>query len=231
MITRLRRRAAGDAGQMPIALVLVTFIFLLVVIFWFAIPLGQATDQKAGSQSAADAAALAAAEHIRDDLGIWILNETRTADPEHLDRFFDHLEGQFGQSAAENYADLNAGVVTAYSYDHVNDRVDVTVEGKATVTESAGQHSTSSAQAELGLDLGNCRVVDDPTEEPDEPDPDDPDADAPDPADPVVVPDVGTELRCGGLVLHFTIGGEDQGVSLNTDVTDLTDLFDIRLVG
>jgi putative Flp pilus-assembly TadE/G-like protein len=243
----LRRRVTpDDLGQMPIALVVLTFLGLLVAIFWVGLPIGQATDQKAGSQSAADAAALAAAKQIADDLPEWIAGAASDVVDGDLPGLFDGLQGGFGLTAAEKFAELNDARIVSYTYDHVNDRIDVTVESKQTSTESTNQHSYSTASAELGLKLGNCEQIDDePADKDDQDEPADKD-DQDEPADkdeqdepadngeqdePAVEekPDVGTELRCGGVVLHFTVGGKDGGVRLDTDPDDLKDQVDIRL--
>src|SRR3954469_23452636 len=108
MMSGLRRRtASGDAGQMPIALIMLTMLGLLVVIFWVGLPIGQATDQKAGSQSAADAAAPAAGEQIREGLAQEIRDATLRLDGDTLGRLFESIGAGFGSDAAQDYADRN----------------------------------------------------------------------------------------------------------------------------
>lgn len=220
---------------MSIALITLTFIGLLMMIFRFGLPLGQAADQKAGSQSAADAAALAAARQIRDELPYWVINRAKSIVDGDLRGLFNDLESGLGADAAANFAELNGAQIVTYTYDHVNDRIDVTVESNARTSQSTNEPSYSTASAELGLQLGDCKQLDEaPAEKDDQELPADKDEQEPpadkdeqDPADDEK-PEIGTELRCGGIVLNFTLGGEG-GVRLDTDPDDVKNQFRIRL--
>jgi hypothetical protein len=218
--------SGSDAGQMSIALIVVVFFGLVMVVFRFGLPWGQAADQKAGSQASADAAALAAAEEIKKDLPDRIDDALRRADDRRdLEELLSFLRAGDGRNGAIEYADLNNADIRSYTYDWRADRISVKVESRA---ETSGQHSVSTAQARLGLRLQDCRLDDDelpPTIPPPPPDPDDP------PVDDEPAPDVGTQLRCGDLVLHFTINGENGRPRLDSSLAGLDRQFRIGLTG
>src|SRR5512142_3012051 len=151
----IRRRIGPDrdSGQLPTALIILVFFGMLIVLFWIMLPIGEATDQKAGSQAAADAAALAAAQQIGDDLPDVITTAAaRATDTGRLLDLFSDLAGGYGREAAIDFANRNGSSVTAYNYARAVDQVEVTVqERRATVN---GDHAASRARAAIGLRLG-----------------------------------------------------------------------------
>ena len=58
----------GERGQVVTAIVVMVFAAILAVVVLGLIPLGQATDESSQASNAADAAALGAANVVRDDL-------------------------------------------------------------------------------------------------------------------------------------------------------------------
>ncbi|MER5195069.1 pilus assembly protein TadG-related protein [Streptomyces sp. NPDC002755] len=84
-MTRHRRRTYGDAGQVfPIYIVVVAGLLFLAFAY-FAV--GQAAVNRNGAQTAADAAALAAAQEARDELAdLW---ELAVLDPTQWQKIFD----------------------------------------------------------------------------------------------------------------------------------------------
>jgi hypothetical protein len=218
-----------DSGQLPIALIVVVFFGLVMAVFTFGLPWGQATDQKAGSQAAGDAAALAAGEQIKEDLPEEIRDRIAGADNRgDLENLLSFLGRGYGREGALEYADLNKSTVQSYEYDWQTGQIDVRVRSEA---ETDGRHSFSDSQAEVGLRLDNCVLDDDevPTPEPTEPDPDEGEDEGEGEDEEEEKPNIGTELRCGDLVLRFTIGGEDGRPTLESSLDDLEDLFRITL--
>jgi Putative Flp pilus-assembly TadE/G-like len=206
MLARIRGADRED-GQVPIAIVVVVFLGLVMAIFRFALPLGQAADQKQTSQGAADAAALAAAGQIRDAVPGGIADGlTRVHAPADLLNIFDFLGGGVGREQAIEYAGANGADVTAYQYDRFSDRIDVSVRGRATA--QGGEHSLSAAAARLGPHLGACRLDTDPG---------------------AALTSVGVILRCGDLQVHFTFTGSVP--TLDTTPAELRDQFRPRLAG
>nr|WP_078889995.1 pilus assembly protein TadG-related protein [Streptomyces sp. NBRC 110468] len=102
-MTQVRKRAYGDAGQVfPIYITVVAGLLFLAFAY-FAV--GQAAANRNGAQTAADAAALAAAQETRDDLAdLWKL---AVLDPT---KWQDIFEGNGGDNAcwrADQLAALN----------------------------------------------------------------------------------------------------------------------------
>ncbi|MFJ3893505.1 pilus assembly protein TadG-related protein [Streptomyces sp. NPDC090083] len=146
-MTRPRRH--DDAGQaFPIYITVVGGLLFLALAY-FAV--GQATVNRGGAQTAADAAALAAAQDTRDKLaGEWV---TDVLDPTKWQDIFDGQGVDFagcaraGQLAAQNDAD-----VLACHSDPFRLRYDVDVQtrktmGKSIVPITSGKRSKASATA------------------------------------------------------------------------------------
>ncbi|MCE0534300.1 hypothetical protein LWF15_02145 [Kineosporia rhizophila] len=213
MRTAAGGRRPDDSGQLTIGLVTVVMVGLLFLAVSYFLPLGEATDQKASSRAAADAAALAAAEQIQNDLASAVLDavdQARTV--EDLPGVLDSLTGGFGREQAGEYADRNGADLVGYQYTRASGRIWAQVRHRQPA--STGDRAQSSATAELGIRLGACRLA-----EPDEPDqPDEPD-------------EPGTaEVLCGDLELQFEITGDDGKPSLKTDLDDLFDDLEPRLI-
>ncbi|MET8827016.1 pilus assembly protein TadG-related protein [Streptomyces sp. NPDC004610] len=141
-------RRSGDAGQaFPIYITVVAGLLLLAFAF---VAVGQAAVNRSDAQTAADAAALAAAQETRDDLtGAWLDD---LLDPAQWRAIFDG-----------NAAGIESGCWRAYELASMNDaEADCTADGllayvvEATTTEpvgdsivpgTEGKHATARARA------------------------------------------------------------------------------------
>ncbi|MFD9320586.1 pilus assembly protein TadG-related protein [Streptomyces sp. NPDC060053] len=146
-MTRLRRRTYGDAGQVfPIYIVVVAGLLFLAFAY-FAV--GQAAVNRNGAQTAADAAALAAAQETRDDLAdLWKLD---VLDPT---KWQDIFEGNGGVNAcwrADQLAALNdAGNVQCLPKGLLGYRVTVQANksaGDSVIPETSTTKSHATATA------------------------------------------------------------------------------------
>ncbi|MCX4764688.1 pilus assembly protein TadG-related protein [Streptomyces sp. NBC_01275] len=215
----MRKRTHGDAGQVfPIYITVVAGLLFLAFAY-FAV--GQAAVNRNGAQTAADAAALAAAQETRDRLADrWTLD---VLDPTQWQDIFDGVGATTECGEAARLAALNdAGDVRC---DRIGLRYDVTVQanksaGKSVIPATSVTQAHASATAvieslctfepapEESGDPGNTGEPEDPG------DPEDPD----DPQD-VVLP----RLTC------------KDGRIWDLDPADLTDLpgpedlFDVHL--
>jgi hypothetical protein len=119
------------------------------------IRLGAAVDERGGAQTAADAAALGGAQAVRDELPGLLAQIRSAAD---LARVSDTLTCGVGRDGAVELAAANGADVTAYCYDSVTDRVEVSVENRTTRDAATGT-ATASAVAELGLRIDDCELA------------------------------------------------------------------------
>jgi hypothetical protein len=210
-VTRLR----GDAGQLATTVMMIVTVALTAVLVFGVLPLGAGSNEKSLSQTAADAAALAAAEQIRDDaLDLFAVLDDK-------DDIRVPMPSGSGQAEAVVFADRNGASVTSYSYNWLGDRIEVTVANNDTVNDRTGV-ARSRAVAAFGLPFGSCSFDDDAAPPPPPPDPP-----VPDPPEP---PDSGTTLRCGGFTARFEIDGDTGLLSLETDLEILRNRLEPRLV-
>jgi cell division septation protein DedD len=210
-MTRGTRAQQGERGAAALSLLVVSMVLGLAILAFMAVPLTQASSSKAKSRNAADAAALAAVEHVRDGLldqltSLGWLSGGWAA----LAAALDGGLGQAQQYAARNDATLvafspptPANGWTAYARVRGNEQVE-------------GEWVFSDARAEL--DLPSCSVQ---TIEPPEPTPtptpsptptDEDDEDDPEPTPtptPTPEPDPEQRLTCDG-------GISFQGLSLGS---------------
>ncbi|MFF4748808.1 pilus assembly protein TadG-related protein [Streptomyces sp. NPDC002514] len=143
-----RRRRRGDAGQaFPIYLTVVAGLLFLAFAY---LAVGQAGVNRNGAQTAADAAALAAAQNTRDQLaGAWVKD---VLDPATWQDIFDGRVAlnpscwRAEQLAAQNDATLrNCDAPDPLTYD-VEVRTDKPV-GRSVVPGTENVRSTASAKA------------------------------------------------------------------------------------
>lgn len=231
-MSHLRRPSSADreSGQLPTALILLVFFGMLIVIFGVILPIGEATDQKAGSQAAADAAALAAAKQIGEDLPGAIADAVDAARTQ--DDLLDLLAGfagGFGRESAVDFADRNGSNVTAYNYSRFADEIDVSVQERRTA--ETGDRAVSRAKAALGLRLGPCNLIDDPVVTPSPTPPPTGGGPLPPPPPPPPPVDIGVTLQCGDLELHFILDGATGRPTLDTPLDDLEDRVEPKLIG
>ncbi len=180
-------RLRTDDGQMMASFVVLLCLSILALFTIALVPIGAATNEKTRSQTAADAAALAGAEAIRDE---WLssltspgeltyLDPTRIPETPAEDDDDDGDDdgdpetapppappsdpGQFigastGQSAAQQYALRNGAQVVAYQVDPSRGQVYAAVENTQTAYEEYGR-ARSEATARVDLDLSACNWV------------------------------------------------------------------------
>ncbi|MEV6837593.1 pilus assembly protein TadG-related protein [Streptomyces sp. NPDC051133] len=142
-----RRRDAGQA--FPIYITVVAGLLFLALAY---LAVGQASVNRSGAQTAADAAALAAAQNVRDQLTAqW----TKVlSDPKQWQDIFDGRSpvddpcGRAGELASRNDAQLNA----CFSPELMKYQADVTTTksvGRSVVPGSENYKSKASATAEI----------------------------------------------------------------------------------
>jgi hypothetical protein len=193
---------------------------------YMAIPFGIAVDAKAQDRTAADAAALAGAEGVREDLLAGLGDDG-------IPGAWTDLPGAagLGRADAEAYARYNGSTLVSYFFDATDGTAHVEVEGH----EVDGQLSRSSAVAQV--DLPSCAPLDPPdppapSETPDPDGPADPDA-APSPSGPPPPP-VDVTVDCDGFDLVFQVRyTEDGGLEVHFppgQLDKIRDAMDVRLV-
>ncbi|MEV5866495.1 pilus assembly protein TadG-related protein [Streptomyces tendae] len=139
----------GDQGQaFPIYVTVVAALLFLALAY---LAVGQAGTNRNGAQTAADAAALAAAQEARDQLaGEWVDN---IADPSSWERIFDGLGAGPGESCwrAAQLASRNDAQVDVCEPDGpLGFRIEVTADdpvGESIVPGTENKHAHASATA------------------------------------------------------------------------------------
>ncbi|MEV6884268.1 pilus assembly protein TadG-related protein [Streptomyces sp. NPDC051135] len=195
------RLGRGDAGQaFPIYITVVGGLLFLALAY-FAV--GQASANRNGAQTAADAAALAAAQDARDQLADMWINDV--LDPTKWERIFEGDVAGLGPSCwrAEQFASRNAARVLSCTPEGLLGFT-VKVEairpvGDSIVPGTENKRSQASATAEIE---SRCTFVP-PTDE-------SKDGDL-------------TELACGAE--HWVIDPEEP-----VDLPTADELFDVHLV-
>ncbi len=200
------------------------------IFVYMAIPLGAAVDAKARNRTAADAAALAGAEGVREDLLAGL-------GADGLPGSWTDLPGAagLGRSAAEEYARYNDATLLSYWFDATDGTAHVEVAGQ----EVDGQLSHSRAVAQV--DLPRCDPLDPPDPPSPSPTPDPgPGPGDPAPADPVPTelppppPPVDLSVHCDGFDLTFQVRyTEDGGVEVHFppgQLGKIRDAMDVRLI-
>lgn len=207
----MRRPGAppDEGGQVVTAVVVMTAGILLAMLFAAVFPLGQATAESSQASNAADSAALGAATAVRRDL----LDRLRFLRFEDLDLFGRTGPCSVGRMGAEEFAAKNAAVVRSYCYRPADGRVEVEVQLRGTGGE--GQPARGRAAASPGFNLASCTRRDDPlptttttTPAPTTAPPGPTTTTTTTPLPPAYPP--GTELRCGSVVLRFTIASDGR---------------------
>ncbi|MFI8769903.1 pilus assembly protein TadG-related protein [Streptomyces sp. NPDC053792] len=215
----MRRGFRGDSGQAFPVYIAVVAGLLFLAFAYFAV--GQAVVTRNGAQTAADAAALAAAQDARRQLREGWLDVI--LDPAQWGKFVDG-EGYFTSSACQQaavFAARNAAKLTGDACEPLFQGFSVTVTSTGTVGRSLipgteSQHATASAKAVIEP---KCRYIPPDISVPGEPEsgsnPTDP-AEEPEP-EPI------TGLSCGGD--PWTIDPDDP------KLPSAADLFTVRLAG
>jgi len=214
-----RRCPPDDSGQIALGLILLVMVLLLVLAVRVFVPFGQATDQKAGSRAAADAAALAGAQQIQEELPDTLRNAVEeAATTDDLLDVMDSVTAGLGRQAASEYADHNDADLIGYRYSPSDGEVWAQVRYREAAEN--GQSAQSQASADIGLRLGSCALPDTPT-----PTPSRSGDDADDRSEESQL-----VLTCGELELDVVLDGEDGSADLTTDLDDLFDGLDPALV-
>jgi hypothetical protein len=144
----MRPSRHDDAGQaFPIYIVVVAGLLFLAFAY---LAVGQAAANRNGAQTAADAAALAAAQDTRDQLaGMWV---NAVLDPEKWQHIFEGDVDGLGTSCwrADELAELNDAHVTGCDPGLLSYEVDVRTDkpvGDSIVPGNADKRSVASATA------------------------------------------------------------------------------------
>ncbi|MFG3088395.1 pilus assembly protein TadG-related protein [Streptomyces sp. CAI-85] len=211
-MTRLRNGGHGDAGQaFPIYITVVAGLLFLAFAY-FAV--GQAAVNRNGAQTAADAAALAAAQETRDELAdLWALD---VRDPARWQEIFDGVGGHNECWRAEQLAAMNDAGNVACVPDGLLE-YDVTVQanksvGTSVVPGTEGRRAHASATAVIEP----LCTFEPPAEDGEDPEGgEEGDGEA---EEPVVLP----RLTCDGV--DWELDPEDL-----TDLPGPEDLFDVHL--
>lgn len=145
----------GEDGQVAIALVLLMVFLLLAASVKILMPLGRAADLSERSRTAADAAALAGMQDVRDEL------VTRLSLPlPNKAAVSDWVSCGSGGGRASDLAARNDATLVAYCYAPGPDRVSVQVRGRTGLPEAGTARPEAEATAQLGLRWGSCRWID-----------------------------------------------------------------------
>lgn len=144
-----------DDGQVAIALVLLMVFLLLGASVKILMPLGRAADLSERSRAAADAAALAGVQDVRDEL------VRRLSRPlPNRAAVSDWVGCGSGGGEASDLAARNDATLVAYCYAPGPDRVSVQVRGRTGLPDGDSARPEAEATAELGLRWGTCRWFD-----------------------------------------------------------------------
>jgi hypothetical protein len=229
MILRTRR-GQGEGGAAALSLIVTGMVLSLAIVLFMALPITQASDRKAANRTAADAAALAGAEAIRDNLGIAL-----TSGP-FQGSFDDYLLTiDLGQSEASEYAERNGSTLIEYdaSVDGLAWEVFARVEGDP-VREQDDLRPESQATARIGFP--DCSTPEqeepEPTGEPFDPDADEGDDDEGD-EDDEDEPPPPLKFSCDGIDIDLDPikRGDEWVFELGSGVIDtILDLVTVKLV-
>ncbi|MGW1929690.1 pilus assembly protein TadG-related protein [Streptomyces sp. NPDC001919] len=223
----MRVRRSGDSGQAFPTYVAAVAGLLFIAFAYFAV--GQAASTRNGAQTAADAAALAAAQDAREQLrGKWL---EVLADPAQWDGILqgDGYDEGTACQRADDLAGSNGAEVVAGGCTRIVDGFKVTVRttgtvGRSIVPGTESQHVTASAEAVIEW---NCSFAapDPPTSSP----PPSPTAPPTEPGgDEEEEPGPTVGITCDGQTWEIEVGEIDPE---DTVLPGASDLFKIRLTG
>ena len=189
------RRRRRDAGSGPVTVIMVLAVLALCAVIGVTARFAAAGDERSSAQHAADAAALAGAQAILDDLpdklspGFLVPSDIATL-------IGGGVCVPTGSIEASTLAAQNGATVTSYCYNVFADEVSVSVRMNAS---SDGPPARAEAVAATTFDASSCSLADDfeaPTPPPSPPPADDEDDDDP-PPPPPPPSSVDTFLDCG----------------------------------
>lgn len=216
-------RTHDERGAAATALLVTALLIGFAAFVYLAVPFGTAVDAKAQNRTAADAAALAGAEGVREDL-------LASIGSDGVPGSWTDLPGAagLGQPAAAEYAALNGGRLVEYWFDPVDGTAHATVEGRG----YDGEPSRSSAVAQV--DLPSCGALE-PPQPPEEPAEGDGNAGGEPPvtASPAPPSPVEVSVSCNGFDLVFQVRWTDTGPEVHFppgQLTKVRDAMQVRLV-
>ncbi|OJV58699.1 MAG: hypothetical protein BGO38_14990 [Cellulomonas sp. 73-145] len=157
----LRYRLAAERDRGSLSLWLLPAVVALVTVTLLAVVgIGSATNDRRESSTAADAAALAAADAWRDRVGVAFGAAWSATDPVGFWAFAGTDLGSLADgslsAAASSYAAANGAQLRSLSVDPVRGQVTVQVENDAAVPTN-GRHVQAVATARLRFESGACR--------------------------------------------------------------------------
>jgi hypothetical protein len=204
----MNSRPQGERGAAALSLLTVGILVAIGIVAAMSVPLTQASDAKAKSNSAADAAALAGVEYVKNDLQVALTEEGWLGDWEA----YQPLIGG-GLASAQSYAQQNEAELI--SYDPPTPFNGWTSHAKVEGRAVEGEVFTSEATARL--DLPDCTMKDAEDDEPAAP----------------TVPGVPAEpvkknVDCGGLKVDVEVDKENGG---GPPKVKLPDAFVAKLIG
>ena len=194
----------GERGAAALSLLTVGMMIALAIVAVMALPLTQASDAKAKSNSAADAAALAGVESIRLDLRDALTTQGWLGS---WNAYQDIIGG--GIESAREYASRNDAILVTYHPDLLHLEVYARVRGRTV----DGHTTESQATAKLQLPICTTKPDDTPTPAPDAPPP------APDAPPPPV------KFSCDGIDVTIHPSKDDPG-KLDLPLSVIDDLLD-----
>ena len=154
LLRQLHREERGSILPYTVGGTMVLLLIGLLLITY----LGDAYDQRRQASTAADSAALAAAEAwaeaLEDHYTQAVLADGEAGLWDDVGQPLGAFAGD-AAAAADEYAALNGATVTAVSYDPWHARVTVSVEGDDTVQDT-GHRSVSTATAQIVFVDGVC---------------------------------------------------------------------------
>ncbi|WP_327234722.1 pilus assembly protein TadG-related protein [Streptomyces sp. NBC_01317] len=218
----MSRRGSGEAGQAAPLYIMMVVGLLFLALALFAV--GQAGATRNGAQSAADAAALAAAQKSRDEFETDLL--PHLLDPDYLDDIFNgNPLGTFNGCAeaayfaGQNGADIDGGGCGWASGGRWGFTVHVVTQesmGESILPGTENQHAKAHATAVVEPRCAFVPAQDGTTPPDDAPPPDEPGEEGdPEPVSPGA-------LQCDDD--KWTIDPEDLNL-----LPDMADLFSVRL--
>jgi hypothetical protein len=184
----------GERGAAALSLLTVAMMIALAIFAVMAVPLTRASDAKAQSHSAADAAALAGVDFVRDDLRDALTTEGWLGSWE---LYGDVVGG--GAATAQSYAERNDATLVSYDFNWTTLEAHAVVRGRTV----DGQVTRSEATAKLALPSCSTGPVDDPPDPPDEDDDSDEDSDDEPPPPPPV------KFSCGGIDVELNPSADE----------------------
>jgi hypothetical protein len=201
------RSQQGERGAAALSLLTVGILVAIAIVAAMSIPLTRASDAKAKSNSAADAAALAGIEFVKNDLQVVLSEKGWLGDW----AAYEPLVGS-GLTSATSYAERNESQLISYekptAFNGWTSRAEV--EGRTV----EGEVFTSDATAQL--DLPDCTVKGEDDDEPAEP------------SVPGVPAEPATKtIDCGGLQVDVEVDKDGSG----PPKFELPDDFIAQLIG